>query len=504
MNTANTTFIMDVGLLVPTGVTSGGSDTTHAYSCRFQNNIQSIFNRVRVLYGATPIEDLINYNVIVRFMTEWTTNSPQGTMDQSSIDQGIGGITRGVDGSGNEGLVNVRTAHIQGVSGALPTNGFNVPSVPTLVTFTPIAGNGNGYIPHQTEPLAVPPSGSVYVTRRYQFQIAAGLFQQPKLIPLKYMASQFAVEFTLEQPQACIVVSGVGASFATYAPTYIVGNCWLLSETLTFDPSYDEAILQGLYTNGVPIKGASWHTFLFSSALASTCNLQIQERARSVKALFALQRRAQPNYLVDNGASFMDTAHTTNGGPPSSLQQYQWRIGSRYFPGAPVQCSTNNGSGTSNGCVEAYTELAKALNIIGDYSLSTPTNVRSWSNQTTIGRLQEFDYTEEYTGFAADGTPIVVLGGDDNTDAFASTLSAQHFAMAINLETTNGVEISGLNAEEQSDIVLSAQWKMPQVTGATNPVLTSIVGDVPSSLEVYSFFDFLFLLKENNQAVVVN
>ena len=66
-----------------------------------------------------------------------------------------------------------------------------------MVPFQSLRGGGNGYVPHKTEPLAVPPSGAVYVTRRYQFQIAAGLFQQPKLIPLKYMASQFAIEFTL-------------------------------------------------------------------------------------------------------------------------------------------------------------------------------------------------------------------------------------------------------------------------------------------------------------------
>ncbi len=29
---------------------------------RFQNNIQSLFSRVRLLYGSTPLEDMINYN----------------------------------------------------------------------------------------------------------------------------------------------------------------------------------------------------------------------------------------------------------------------------------------------------------------------------------------------------------------------------------------------------------------------------------------------------------
>lgn len=61
-------------------------------TCRFQNNIQSIFSRLRVLYGATPLEDIINYNVIVRALTEWTATDQLNTMDQTSVAEGIGGI----------------------------------------------------------------------------------------------------------------------------------------------------------------------------------------------------------------------------------------------------------------------------------------------------------------------------------------------------------------------------------------------------------------------------
>jgi len=61
--------------------------------------------------------------------------------------------------------------------------------------------------------------------------------------------------------------------------------------------------------------------------------------------------------------------------------------------------------------------------------------------------------------------------------------------MAVDLETSNGVEISGLNAEEQSDIALIANWSKAQVTGSAG---------VPSSLEVYSYYDAMIVLRENN------
>lgn len=61
--------------------------------------------------------------------------------------------------------------------------------------------------------------------------------------------------------------------------------------------------------------------------------------------------------------------------------------------------------------------------------------------------------------------------------------------MATNLETSNGAEISGLNAEEQSDISLLVNWKGNQVTGDSNS---------PSLIEVYSYYDAMIILRENN------
>lgn len=54
VNPLNTTLQFDVTL---NSFGTIGNDIV-----RFQNNIQSLFNRVRLLYGATPIEDVINYN----------------------------------------------------------------------------------------------------------------------------------------------------------------------------------------------------------------------------------------------------------------------------------------------------------------------------------------------------------------------------------------------------------------------------------------------------------
>lgn len=175
VNPLNTTLEFDVTLW-------GDNVAGHAF--RFQNNIQSIFTRVRLLYGATPLEDIINYNHIVRALTEWTAVSPKGTIDQGSIADGIGGIIvdqgGGADANGVSldppvfGLVNVRQKHIQGV------NVFQA----TGATKYPFAyGNSFGNV----GTIDYPPgfqnlNDRQGYTRRYQVNLALGLFTQDKLV----------------------------------------------------------------------------------------------------------------------------------------------------------------------------------------------------------------------------------------------------------------------------------------------------------------------------------
>lgn len=540
VNPANTTLVFDVALY--------GFGTQNSANVRFQNNIQSLFTRVRLLYGATPLEDIINYNVIVRMLTEWSATNHNGSVDQTSIAEGIGGTHIGSVGSsspyamiattattnatpalsllgvpGGKGLVNVRQSLIQGIGGAALAVHESFEYVPCKTT--------NG----------LPTAGTASV-RRYQVQFLLGIFTQDKLIPTKFMASQLAIEISLATAAQCMFVEPGTAPLTVAAgasPTYTIFNVNLLPEILEFDASYDSMFLSGLRQGGVPLKFSSWHTFIFSIGGQTNINLQIQERSRSVKSLFAVQRRGTADFAVDGGALFYNTQSINNGAggnenahESQTLQNYQYRIGGRYFPAQPVQCSTQVGSAVSNGGSEAYLELMKALNVVGDYRLSTSVNPLSWAvpynvvdqavaladggappqnmcpaatsslNFATIS-IGELDYTLDlwsWTGFNNTPNPGCVpqahmaavlknsLGNVNSPQSgslgYAGSLPSTAFAMAINLETSNGLEISGLNAEEQSDISLIANYSSAQAT-------TSI-------MEVYTFFDAMLILRENN------
>lgn len=219
-------------------------------------------------------------------------------------------------------------------------------------------------------------------------------------------------------------------------------------------------------------------------------NLLIAERSRSVRALFAVQRRSTPIVGYDTGALIFDSSTFTAAG--NTLQAYQYRIGSRYFPAAPVQCSHTLGGGDCNGGAEAFLELQKALNCVGDYRLSTSLTSNRWAippaTATVYGTaLPELDYMPAIVGWNAHGSPTYTATTSallTTGNAFMGGIGSSAFAMAIDLQTSNGVEIAGLNAEEQSDISLLIQWSQTQA--ATH------------NIEVYTYYDAMIILRENN------
>jgi hypothetical protein len=441
-------------------------------------------------------------------------------MDQATVSDGIGGVISGVNGVGQNtfgsgvgysatgdlttylnnvvpwvaGGTIAAAAQFNAFTGQLVSSGGSLLSVRQKYiqgvdnTEGTYAGNNIGTIPNSE------------CKRRYQVKLAFGLFQQEKLIPLKWMASQLTLELTLAPAASCIFQRwGAAGSPASYTVT----NVNYIPEILEFDASYDAMFLKGLREGGVPIKFASWHRYIQTIGGQSQVSFPIQERARSVKSIFTVQRRGSDILSADSGAAFFSTG-ATNGG---TLQSYQYRIGGRYFPATPVQTSLTLSGTFNNGGSEAFTELQKALNTLGDNRLSTNVDTFKWCspytmlpNNTTAYNftwfassdaiaLQEADYSGAHfrrltapAEYATLGQNNLVLSPCPYTNC--SPIGSSCFAMAVDLETSNGVEISGLNAEEQSDITLIANYSQAQSENF--------------QLEAYVYYDAMIVLRENN------
>lgn len=563
VNPLNTVLEFDVVLFGPTN--SGPC------AVRFQNNIQSIFSRVRLLYGSTPQEDLLQYGLLVRCLTEYTASSTTQTMDRSAITDGIGGtmvgphgttVREGVSaGANNTGvtynsigawnftiadplntlmfssMIRVTNSPVVGLNGiynvllrtnngatttvTVYTGSVGAPNQAATITeyqhgwgntnvrqtsiqgleknfngdYTPFQqtdGDGAGTVPNgavaQSLPGGISAKTPWYSVRRYTVNLALGILTQDKLIPTQFMAAQLAIEITLAPVQDCMYQS-VGYETNTVAPSYSVGNIALIPEMIDFDDSYDEQFLKGLESAGIPLKFSSWHYFQFTTQGSSYVQYQISERSRSVKGLFAVQRRNPSSLTTDSHACFYDSnpvSGITDRG--STMQEYQVRIGGRYFPASPVQCSANVGNTVSNGGAEAYFELEKFLNIVGEYRLPSSATPLNWAvpaiiNSYGVNLLSEHDFSFSTLGYSTYGIPNYRRVEAGNCSFVGNTPSSM-FCTAINFETSNGVEISGLNAEEQSDISLNIRWSNNQASGF--------------SVEVFTHVDLMWVLRPNN------
>jgi hypothetical protein len=563
INPMNTTIEFDLTIIC---------DNMHTnerdFDLYFQNNVQSIFNKTRLLYGAQPIEDIQKHNVLVRQLTEWTTSNG-AIHDQASIAQGIAGTTwmthqamprligsetgpsgvvpttKGIIGVGahytdvETSLVNARTFNHGLIGNQAPaTSSWNDSIFQTGV------GNATKAYPAGTV------EGTKFTaTRRYQVQSPLGLFQQGKLIPAKWMASQLAIETTLATPAQCMIhrkslqmhnPTQDGTLTADGTATFQLSNINLIPEILEFDSSYDAYFLEGLGKGGIPISLSSFHTFTFSHTNSNTANLVIQEKSRSLKAIYAIIRLEDEKIIDDCGATFAGLGNT--------LDSYQYRIGGNFYPLSPVICSSwETATATHNGAPEAFVELQKCLNTLGDARLSTNVNASSWARPCVTGQPGTPGYPSWQTSLYVPGVsgPTFQNTSDGLLAPFAASIQlngeyasaiahgsgmstgsmSSVFCMATNLETTNGTELSGLNAEELSDISLNIRWSdAPKcVTGGTaaagtwptTPLYadastgtngidgvpgTAVLGTVKPNfqIEVFTYYDAILLLRENN------
>jgi hypothetical protein len=277
--------------------------------------------------------------------------------------------------------------------------------------------------------------------------------------------------------------------------------------------------MEGLRTGGVPIKIASFTHFSLPGTTSSTHTMTISEKARSVKAVFAIQARDGGDYEVDNGAAFSTTATEAEG----ALVSYQYKVGTAFYPAQPVYCCQTTNEGRTNGGSEAYTHLQKAFNMMGDSRLSTTADILNWTSPagkfytgadaakhkyTTVADTVHTSYNKydillnEYDGkWSAtndeDGRAILFecesSGVQDTLDtrtaryggrAFAGNWTSAQFVMAMSFDTSNGIEISGINALQQSDINLTVKWNKPQRSGMT--------------FHAWTYYDSMLLLLENN------
>lgn len=166
--------------------------------------------------------------------------------------------------------------------------------------------------------------------------------------------------------------------------SYVISNVNYMCEMLEFDETFYQAFEMSL-AQGVTIPYTTFtsHTFAYSGKSA---DIQVAERVRSAKALFAVMRKnndlAYPAY-----SKFMFTQN--------NLTEYQVKIGTQYFPMQPIQCGKNYATtwgitAPENAYSDGYStmrllELTKCISAMADTTHAMTVDVRDHMDKFIIG-----------------------------------------------------------------------------------------------------------------------
>jgi len=407
----------------------------------------NLINRLRVLYGSLVIEDLQQYSTMVRMILTGGMQEGYAGQQGSLMD----GLTAGHH---NYDTSNWRSESFIG-QGNITGQVTELSQAMSKCHDTYALLNKLSAAQHPAE--ASKGTSTTPRPQNFNLNLFSGFLCVQKLIPLKWMAAQLAFEIEWN-PAARAFMSGD-------VMNYSITNVNYVAELNQFDSTYDSAFFLGLQSMGVPLKFASWHYHQFNWT-GTTMVAQIQERARSVKSIQAVSRDTKYSYYYDNDRFYHAVGETIapagvanayantrcprltkEGSAP--IDQYQFRVGGRYYPAQPVNCTA--------GAAEAMCELMKVTNYLGDYTRSITVDNYNWSSFYWGG-----------------GDKFIMAGCFENTDAFPGT-------------------ISGLNAEEQSDIQLMIK------TGDSS--LYSGGQDQAGSKELAVFvnYDSIVVVRDRNQ-----
>lgn len=456
LNPSNTYLSFNCRAKINSGAFLAGTTGVQFGGLEFQQNIASIFRRVRVLYGSLVLEDIQDYNILQRLFTDCLSKSG-GSYSDTGMFQGIGRSNR---------------------IGASTNTGYHLRDTLTQ--------DRHNY--HSLETGATPTEVGTCV-RRYSIPINTGVFQQKRLLPLKFMSSQLQIEFELADAvdsQIWVIGTGGTPTIPTAAQTE-VGLAELTCELLEFDAEFDSAVFTGL-SNGLAIPFQSWHVTSQNIQPGTNFMINIQESSRSVRYALAAITDDAFRVLSKDAHKFLngleatqadakaDTTDSSNNTPAvtmrSMMDSYQWRLGGTYYPSQPVPVFGSNSAAlvSTNSVdaayadppVEAYSELMKVFD-------------NQFGRNTMLG---DSDYG--------------IYGCKRNTTTSANTGTCDNFVIGVDFLTDRGDVIGGINAEEQNDLMLLLKFN----SGATNGAAKVV--------RIVVCYDNIMILGESNNMVLVN
>jgi hypothetical protein len=180
-------------------------------------------------------------------------------------------------------------------------------------------------------------AGNVYDSRRVMFKPLLGMFNQEKLLPLRYMPMQLELELVNQQADAVIV----GAYDSRgHAENWSISDIQCKCDLLTLDNSLDNEFASHLLSGkSLPINLSTWNHTNQSTGDDKDFSSHINRALTRLKSVFITLKNGDTQLYKQCNDFYHPVGHNDAGGHilySYGEHQYQVQIGSKLVPEYPV------------------------------------------------------------------------------------------------------------------------------------------------------------------------
>ncbi len=206
--------------------------------------------------------------------------------------------------------------------------------------------------------------GTNALGRTYAIQLSAsGLLSNSKYIPLKYLQGGLTIQLELDDFNRCHQSSSTGDY------SYTIDQVYLHMDLCDFSDEFDAMFRNQLASEGVNIHFDTYSSHIDSLTSAGEINLEISERASSVKSVYTVMRK---NSLITEATTDSLGTWTSR-----ELQNYKYTLGTTDYPRYDVNCA--------GGGAVAYAEMLKGFGALGDINGGSEIDSCSWRGVADAG-----------------------------------------------------------------------------------------------------------------------
>lgn len=255
-------------------------------------------------------------------------------------------------------------------------------------------------------------------SRTICLKLISGLLQNKRYLPLLALrGSGLVLELYLSPATTAFYSLGDAGTNPSLVSSYKVNNIEYVARCVDFDESFNRTFMDILRSNGeLQFHGTSFHNFVYTTAWQTGYqNVPIAERARSLKAIFAVQRiQSSTSNLYHDSLATRERAGTVS---------YVFNIGGMRYPSAPIKLT----QASYGGAAEALIELQKAFGVLTDTQFAGRMDNRH-GQVINPGQLRgAFDLTKFAIGIDLENYP-------QDTDTLESGLDTLSQSLPIYLE----------------------------------------------------------------------